>query len=91
MTEIAAAGGLFLGCLARALLPFFKKQARAAEQDERVIWEKRYAWTIIFALISSFIAATLLFPSFTIPATNAFPIAFAIGWAAQDMLNTVVK
>ncbi|MCJ7634426.1 hypothetical protein MUP77_18795 [Candidatus Bathyarchaeota archaeon] len=91
MTEIAVAGGLFLGCLARALLPFFKKQYQAAEQGGEVKWEKRYAWTIIFAIFASFITATLLFPSFEMPAVNAFPIAFAIGWASQDILNLAVK
>ena len=89
--EVAAAIGLFVGCLARALFPFFKKQARAAEQDEKVVWEKRYVWTIIFALITSFITATILFPSFDIPSVNVFPIAFAVGWSAQDIINRLMK
>ena len=89
--EISVAIGLFLGCLARALLPFFKKRAKAAEQDELVKWESRYIWTIIFAIFSAFIVATFLFPSVEIPATNAFPVAFAMGWSAQDITNMMVK
>ena len=89
--EVTVAVGLFLGCLARALFPFFKKQAQAAERNEPMKWESRYTWTIIGGIIASFIAATILFPSFVMPTVNAFPIAFTMGWASEDILNTLIK
>jgi hypothetical protein len=89
--EIAVAIGLFFGCLCRTLLPFFKKQYQAAQEGKQVKWESRYTWTLIFALFTAFIAATLLFPTVEVPVVNAFPISFAVGWSAQDILNTIVK
>ena len=91
MIELIVGIGLFLGCAMRALLPFFKKQAEAAEKGEAVKWEKRYVWTIIFAFITAFVAAMFIFPTFDIPSANAFPLAFAFGWASQDIINKVAK
>ena len=91
MTELAAAGGIFLGCLARALFPFFKKQHQAAERGKDLKWQARYAWTIAFVILVSFIATTMLVPSFEIPATHVFPIAFTTGWAAQDIINMLIS
>jgi len=89
--EIATAGGLFFGCLARALLPFFRKKYQAAEAGENIKWEGRYAWTLVFALFTSFIVATLLLPTFDVPPVNVFPLAFAVGWSAQSITNMMVK
>jgi hypothetical protein len=91
MPELAAAGGLFLGCLARAILPFLRKKYQAAEAGESVKWEGRYIWTLIFALFVSFVVTTLLLPAFEIPPSNVFPLAFAMGWSAQDITNMMVK
>jgi hypothetical protein len=91
ITEIAIASGLFLGCLARALLPFLKKQAEAGERGEVIRWEKRYTWTIVLAVVVSMVAAVLIFPTIDIPNSNVFPLTFAIGWGSTDMLNTLVK
>lgn len=89
--EVSAAVGLFLGCFARAILPFFKKKYKDANNGIDVKWEGRYVWTLLFALFASFITATLLLPAFEIPATNIFPLAFAMGWASQDIINMMVK
>lgn len=88
--ELLAAGGLFLGCFARAILPFLKKKYQETD-DVAIRWEGRYTWTLVFALFASFVVAVLLFPSFDIPDTNAFPLAFAMGWTSQDIINMMVK
>ncbi len=89
--EVLAAGGLFLGCFSRAILPFLKKKYEEASKGISIKWEGRYTWTFVFAIFTSFVTAMLLFPSFDIPSTNVFPLAFAMGWASQDILNTLVK
>jgi len=89
--EVLAALGIFFGCLARAVLPFFRKKAAAVKAGEQVKWEGRYVWTIIFAVFVSIIATMLILPSFQIPAAYAFPAAFLYGWAAQDIVNKVAK
>jgi hypothetical protein len=89
--EVYSGLGIFLGCLARAILPFFRKQADAAEQGQSVKWEGKYTWTIIFAVFSSVVATMLIFPTMQIPAANIFPISFAFGWAAQDIVNNLMK
>lgn len=91
MLELIAMGGIFLGCLSRALLPFFKKKHTAIKEGKEVKWESRYVWTIVFAIVTSFIATMLVFPTFTIPPENAFPLAFAVGWASQDIINKIAK
>jgi len=89
--EVLAALGIFFGCLGRAILPFLKKKAEAAKSDEVVRWEGRYVWTIIFAIFVSIITTMLVLPSFQIPSSYIFPIAFALGWGSQDMINRIAK
>ena len=89
--EVVAGFGIFLGCLARAVLPFFRKKAEAVKANESVKWEGRYLWTIIFAVFVSFIATMMVLPSFQIPAQYLFPSAFLHGWAALDIVNKVAK
>jgi hypothetical protein len=91
MTELIVGGGLFLGCAMRALLPFFRKQAQAAEKNQSVKWEKRYIYTIIFAFIGAFIETMIIIPTFQIPSTYIFPMAFVQGWGTQDIINSFVK
>jgi hypothetical protein len=83
--EVAAALGLFMGCLARALLPFFKKKYQ--EDQPSLRWEPRYTWTLIFSVFMSFVAATFLLPAFEIPSANVFPLAFVMGWSSLDIVN----
>jgi hypothetical protein len=33
----------------------------------------------------------LILPSFSASSENIFPLAFATGWAAEDILNTLAK
>jgi hypothetical protein len=87
--EVATALGLFMGCLARALLPFLKKKYQEAEAGIR--WEGRYTWTLLFSIFMSFVAATFLLPAFEIPATNVFPLAFIMGWSSLDIVNGLAK
>lgn len=91
MLEGLALGGIFLGCLARSLIPFLKKRANAVEQGINFRWESRYIWTIFLALATSMVTAILLLPTFNIPETSVFPIAFTFGWAAQDIMNRMAK
>lgn len=89
--EVIAGLGIFLGCFSRAVLPFFRKKAAAVKTGEQVKWEGRYVWTLLFAIFVSMIATMLILPSFQIPTAYAFPAAFLHGWAAQDIVNKVVK
>lgn len=89
--EVAAAMGLFLGSLARALLPFFKKKYQEADAGTTLRWENRYTWTLIFSVFISFVAATFLLPAFEIPATNVFPLAFIMAWSSLDIVNGLAK
>ena len=85
--EFIVVMGLFCGCLCRALLPFFKKQHKAAEAGENLRWERRYSWTLGFAIFTAFIAAMILLPTMQVPTVNAFPLSFIVGWSSQDILN----
>ena len=87
--EVSAALGLFMGCLARALLPFLKKKYQEAEAGIR--WENRYTWTLVFSIFMSFVGATFLLPAFDIPANNVFPLAFIMGWSSLDIVNGLAK
>jgi len=87
--EVAAALGLFMGCLARAVLPFLKKKYQEAEAGIR--WENRYTWTLVFSIFMSFVGATFLLPAFDIPANNVFPLAFIMGWSSLDIVNGLAK
>lgn len=88
---VVAGFGIFLGCFARAMFPFFRKKAEAAKTGEVVRWESRYLWTIIFAVFVSFVATLMILPSFQIPSEFVFPAAFLEGWAVQDIVNKVAK
>lgn len=83
--EVSAALGLFMGCFARAILPFLKKKYQ--EPQQRMRWEGRYTWTLLFAIFVSFVEATFLLPAFEIPADNVFPLAFIMGWSSLDIIN----
>jgi hypothetical protein len=91
--ELVAGFGIFLGCFGRAMLPFFRKKAECVKAGDHVgcKWQRRYLWTIIFAVFVSFIATMMILPSFQIPPQYLFPNAFFHGWAAQDIINKVAK
>jgi uncharacterized membrane protein YbjE (DUF340 family) len=88
-TEIIIALGIFLGCLLRAILPYLKKKHEAVQAGQQIQWESRYVWTLCFTLVVSLITTILIIPTFQIPLENAFPLAFAFGWASQDIVNKV--
>lgn len=90
-TEILAALGIFSACLARTVIPFLRKKAEAVEKGQIVKWENRFLWTLIFAIFVSIVSTMLILPAFEIPSSFVFPMAFAYGWAAQDITNKVVK
>jgi H+/Cl- antiporter ClcA len=87
--EVLAGLGMFFGCFGRAFLPFLKKQADAANRGQQIKWDKRYIWTIIFAIFISIVATMLILPSFQMPTQFVFPLAFTYGWASQDIVNKI--
>jgi len=91
--DLGAYAGLFLGCLARALLPYLRRAREEAEQGKELKWEHRYTLSLVFALAVSLVAATLLLPSLQVPPGargGILPAAFAAGWGAHDLLNQVM-
>jgi H+/Cl- antiporter ClcA len=89
--EILAGLGIFFGCFGRAMLPFLKKKAEVAKNGGSIRWEGRYIWTILFAIGVSFVATMFILPTLKIPSEYIFPIAFMQGWAAEDIINKIVK
>lgn len=89
--QLLAFVGIFLGCFARAILPFLKKLNQQAEAENPPPWKWRYCWSGLVALLVSGIAAMVVLPSFQIPDAGMFPLACAFGWAATDVLNTMIS
>ena len=89
--EVVAGFGIFLGCLGRAMFPFLRKQAEAAERNETIRWERRYWWTLGFSIVIAFVATMMILPGFEIPGESVFPVAFLEGWAIEDIVNKVAK
>jgi hypothetical protein len=90
MEELAAGIGIFLGCLMRAILPFFKKRKEAIENGEDLKWKACYTWTIVISVATAFIATMIILPDFEIPTTNILPLSFALGWSSQDIINKLI-
>lgn len=83
---------IFLGCLARSLIPYMRKMKEARATGQPLKWDNTYTITTAFAIVTAGIAALLILP--TAQAANPrmlFPLAFGAGWASQDVLNTIAK
>jgi len=91
MTEIVTGIGIFMGCLLRAVLPYLRKKHEAVQAGQQVKWENRYVWTIVFSIVIALITTMLILPSFQVPIDYIFPLAFAYGWASQDIVNKIAK
>lgn len=91
--EAVIALGVFLGCLARTLLPYLQK----LKAEPTLKFDPKYLVTFIVALVESGIATLLLFgavPSelFTAPISRFLVFVTAFSWAytSNDVLNKYV-
>ena len=85
--------GVFVGVLLRTLLPYIRKLKDAEEKKEEFSFDMKYVGTALFAVIVSFITATLIFPAFTIPEDllgYIFITAFGFGYASNDLINEII-
>ena len=83
--------GIFLGCFARAVLPFLKKLKQYSESETPVQWQWRYMWSPFVSLMLSGITAAVVLPSFNLPDGVVFPLAFSVGWTSTDIFNTMIS
>lgn len=88
--EIIAGLGIFTGCVARAVVPFLKKQLAAAKEGSDFRWKRQYTITIVLSLVIAVPTALFVLASFPIPETLIFPAGFMAGYASQDVVNKVV-
>jgi len=88
--------GIFVAVLLRTLLPYVDKLREAEERNEALpAWNHRYTWTCISALVTGFVSAMLLLPTFAMPLTTIgqfaiFIIAFGYGWGVNDVYNEIL-
>ena len=83
--------GIFLGALSRTIFPYLKKLKKAADSGVPIKFALRYLLSMIISMILSLFTAALATPSFDIPSANIFFLAFAYGWAANDVMNMVMN
>jgi hypothetical protein len=79
---------IFVGVLLRTLLPSLKK-LQAGQK-----WDHTYTATAFFAVLTSFITAIMLFPTFNLPSDvqglfGVFIISFIFGWGSNDFYNKI--
>jgi len=88
--------GILIAVLLRTLLPYFNKMADEEKMgDNLLVWNHRYTWTCITALVMSFVVAMLTLPVFNISQTTSgqfivFVIAFGYGWGINDATNKIL-
>ena len=88
--------GILIAVALRTLLPYLNKMADAEKKgDSSLVWNQKYTWTCITALIMSFVIAMLTLPAFNIPQTTSgqfgvFIIAFGYGWGINDAANKIL-
>jgi hypothetical protein len=83
-------GGIFLGCLARTLIPWLKKRKEAAKTGEAIKFDNSFLITLALGLAVSMTTAMLVYPQFVLAEGVAFPAAFIFGYGAQDLTNGLV-
>ena len=87
--EYVAFIGIFLGCLMRTILPYLRK----LKHVKNLKFEGKYAVSMIFSVVVSFVASMLLFGTFQIPEGSTFFVlvsGFTVGWASNDILNEII-
>jgi hypothetical protein len=79
---------IFIGVFLRTLLPSIDK-LRAGQR-----WDNTYTATAIFAVVTSFVTAVMVFPTFNLPPDTTgifttFIISFVFGWGLNDFYNKI--
>lgn len=89
--EYVALLGVFLGVLARTVIPYREKVKEAAAKGEALKFDIQYFLTAISAVAISAVVSMLVFPSFAIPASlpplYVFLNAFGFGYTSNDIIN----
>ncbi len=95
MEEVLVFLGVFLGCLARSVLPFLRKAREAAERGLAFSWDHRYTVSFAVALLVAWVSAVLITPSVVIEGPTGplvvFCTAFAVGFGSNGFLNELMK
>jgi len=94
MEELVIFLGVFLGCLARSLIPFMRKLGKLAREGKPLAWDHRYTVSLIVAVFVGFVASMFVMP--TVPAglgsgITAFCGAFLIGFGSNSIVNEIMK
>jgi hypothetical protein len=85
---VFAFASIFFGVLLRTLLPSLSK-LQGGQQ-----WDHTYTATAFFAIVTSFVTATLAFPTFSLPLDigglfGIFVVSFVFGWGLNDFYNKI--
>ncbi len=87
--EAVAFIGILLACILRTTIPYVFKH----KDDNTINFQVKYVLSFVLVVIGGGVAAILVFPMFSIPATsllNVFALAFGFGWASDDILNKII-
>lgn len=93
MNDIVAYVAVFLACLARTTLPYwYKSKQNGQTTTETVKFDVKYLYAMISALVTSFVMASLMYPSIQLPDVTAsnllgFVTVFASAWGITDIFN----
>ena len=95
MEELVIFLGVFLGCLARSLVPFMRKLGELAKEGKPLTWDHRYTASLVVATFVGFVASIFVMP--TVPTAElgsgvlAFCGAFLIGFGSNSIVNEIMK
>ena len=95
MEELVIFLGVFLGCLARSLVPFMRKLGELAREGKPLAWDHRYTASLIVATFAGFVASMFVMPAVPMAELGsgvaAFCGAFLIGFGSNSIVNEVMK
>jgi hypothetical protein len=92
--EVIAFIGVFLGCLARTVLPYLKKARDAATENKPFKFDYKFAITSVVAFIESIVVSILLFTKVPIDVSISgvylFISSFSWAYTTNDFINTSI-
>ena len=97
MEELAIFLGVFLGCLARSLVPFMRKLSKFAKWEGKPFtWDHHYTASMIVAIFVGFVASMFVLPTAIAEhglggGLLAFAGAFLIGFGSNGIVNEIMK
>ena len=96
MEELIIFLGVFLGCLARSLVPFMRKLGELAKEGKPLAWDHRYTASLIVAVFVGFVASMFVLPTAIVEhalgsGLLAFCGAFLIGFGSNSIVNEIMK